>query len=330
MSGLATLQLLLLAAVALFGAASLAVSLLTPSIVGWTQWWVPAARNRTLVCFGVAPLVLTAIAMLSALGPSLFAASGMAADHCLVHGGHHAHLCFLHLSSQSVGIFSWVVTSCAVCALLVPLLREGFVVGRAVRLLNALRRNASFDEAINARVVHSSRPFCFTAGLVRPCLLVSEGLLAAVSADDLRVVLAHEDGHRRRRDMGVRFLVRLSTIWLVPGSRRELLIAIELSSEQACDEIAAATLGDRLRVAETILTLERVLSRASFDAVAPAAASIGASSVPDRVESLVCDPRAVDRTSVFALGLSFATVSILIASEPLHHTLESVLASFLH
>ena len=50
------------------------------------------------------------------------------------------------------------------------------------------------------RLLDQREPVALTLGFLRPVILLSQGLLDAVSQDTLNVVLAHERAHVRRRD----------------------------------------------------------------------------------------------------------------------------------
>jgi beta-lactamase regulating signal transducer with metallopeptidase domain len=106
--------------------------------------------------------------------------------------------------------------------------------------------------------------------------------------------------------------------------RRRLLRELAIASEQACDAEAGRRIGDRLRVAEAILAVERILAAAP-----PARAGLAGfegTSVAQRVEALLAaEPPAPGRArfriaaaGALALGLAFA--------DPLHHATEHFLA----
>jgi TonB family protein len=69
--------------------------------------------------------------------------------------------------------------------------------GRRARLKAAL---AGTEIPAHAVRVSRSASLPYVAGLFRPCILVPSELLHDADADELRALLLHEDGHRRRRD----------------------------------------------------------------------------------------------------------------------------------
>lgn len=68
--------------------------------------------------------------------------------------------------------------------------------------MRSLTRLASSEsiEGYDCLVLEDSRPVAFCAGLLRPQIFISRGLLRKLSAEETHAVLAHEDHHRRRRD----------------------------------------------------------------------------------------------------------------------------------
>lgn len=99
---------------------------------------------------------------------------------------------------------------------------------RAVRrALEALprspRRLPLQSPAASARVtvVAAADSFALCAGILRPRVFVSEGLLARLSPPELRAVLLHEASHARRRDPLRRALraAAARAFWFAPGLR---------------------------------------------------------------------------------------------------------------
>jgi beta-lactamase regulating signal transducer with metallopeptidase domain len=175
----------------------------------------------------------------------------------------------------------------------------------------------------------TSTPLCLLAGIFRPTLFLSRGLLAAMGPESVAVLLHHERAHAARRDLLLRLLARAGTLFLWPSVRMRLLEALELAAEQSCDEVAASKVGDRLQVADAILRVERLLHSA-VSPLAPLAVSFGGATVPQRVSALLEAPRRAGNLS--ALGMVFASLSLstLAASAPLHHWTESLLEALVH
>jgi hypothetical protein len=318
-----TLQLLFLAGLSFAVVAHASVSLLVPWMVRWTAFWAPAIRHRALLLVCASPMLLTCAAVLSVMLPSL---SGGAHHHCLEHHG-HPHLCFVHVPTHAGGWMGWVVIACAAAwlgarlGLGAMLLRRGY---RAVRELLAVARH----DAVGAVwIIPTDETLCVSLGLLHPRVMVSEGLLAEAAADELEIMLAHEHEHARRRDSLWRALAGFASALLMPGSRHLLLSHLALSAEHVCDEHAGTRTGDRLRVAETILAIERKLSTPNAVCGNALASSFGASSVPERVEAMLALPRTAGSYVTVLAALLLAIVAIVAAHDHLHHITESLLAA---
>jgi Zn-dependent protease with chaperone function len=281
----------------------------------------PVWRARIAFVLAVAPALLPALVLTLVLAPGFAGALGFAPDHCLAHGG-HVHLCFAHPhAALTLPLAAWL----ALCAgaFGVTALRRARRLAGWRRQLASFRSAASERLAPGVRLIPSARPFSVTVGLLRPEIWISTALRAQLDQEALEAVLAHERAHRRRRDALRRVLAHALSRPHWPGVRRALLAQLSLASEQACDEAAARSTGDRLQVAETLLAVERLLSNApAFEH--PAWASFGGGELAARVHRLVeaqgAEPEAV------SLWLWFAAAVVVCAlAQPLHHATEHAL-----
>lgn len=101
----------------------------------------------------------------------------------------------------------------------------------------------------------------YTIGFLRPRVVISNGLLETLDADEIQAVLSHEEGHLAGRD---NFLILVAktlaqAFVLVPGVRfsyARLRRALEL----AADSYARRTTGDPLVVASSLQKFARRLS----------------------------------------------------------------------
>lgn len=329
MSALGTVQLFALAALGFMLGTSALISVLAPLVVRWTASWSPASRHRALMLIALAPLAVSMTALLAVALPSFLARIWPAYDHCLVHGG-HAHLCLTHFSDHPGGWVAGIVVA-AFGWMVARLLMFAFAWIRAVR---SVRRLGSISRRIGAHeawVVEGREALCFSFGWLKPRTILSTGLLESASNDELEVMLEHEDAHRKRRDTLLAVLARAGSAMLWPNVRRTLLRSLASSSERACDERAAQKLGDRLRVAETLLAMERRLAQHNVRNDAPKDArfvvAFGPNGVPERVEALLDQPRH-DGAFRLLLASFMAVLTIVLASHAaLHHLTESLLAS---
>jgi Zn-dependent protease with chaperone function len=94
---------------------------------------------------------------------------------------------------------------------------------RSRRPLPPVIRNASAELGVDGRVdvVAAREPFAVTYALVRPRILVSTALAAALTPAEITAVLAHEREHLRRRDPLRLLATRLicGWYWYLPAAR---------------------------------------------------------------------------------------------------------------
>jgi Zn-dependent protease with chaperone function len=313
---LATLAALL--AAALTAAASAA---LWPWLRGRLARVHPEAAARRLWLLAAAPGFVPALALALLLLPGL-----LGADHCPAHR-EHAHLCLRHLAAAHGGLASGLVAASG-AALALGLLAGGVRLARARRAIATLRRGARPGPSADVERLATDAPFSLTLGALRPRIVISEGLLRALAPAPLAVVLEHERAHARRLD-ALRALSARALSWAhLPAVRRELLAALSLASERACDEAAAAGVGDRLLVAETILAVARLARGAVPAGPAGLATSFAEGGAPARIEGLLAEPPAPPAGRAGWWGAALVGAA-LAAAEPLHHATEHLLGALL-
>jgi Zn-dependent protease with chaperone function len=324
MSVLAALQLVLLAGLLFALTAGLAVSALVPLALKLSDPWSPERRHRLLLVLSVTPVLVALAGLASVLAPSLLALVWPEYDHCLAHGDHHVHICAFHLPHDLGRWWSWLLLLLAVTWLGLRALSEGREVLRAARCVSQLRTFDAGEIEPGARVLGTELPLCLVTGILKPTILLSRGLLGQLSPEQVSVVLQHERAHAARHDLLRRLVAQLGTLLLVSWARTALLRALELSAERCCDELAAAHTGDRVRVAETILKVERALQ--SAQPALALTASFGGPSVPARVSALLEAPKPAGSPALLAATLTTLLLAVVAATESLHHLTESLLA----
>lgn len=108
---------------------------------------------------------------------------------------------------ERVGAACLITASLAAFVWLASLIR----VGRAVAISH--RCNQSWQRAgvekTGELIVESDAPLLVLSGLFRPRLVISQGVLQTLSADQLSVALLHENAHRNSRDNWKRLLLLL-------------------------------------------------------------------------------------------------------------------------
>ncbi|MCG8588618.1 MAG: M56 family metallopeptidase [Proteobacteria bacterium] len=322
MSGaLAVLGLLATAWVTFAAGTSLAVALAWRLRARWFRGLHPALRSRLAWIAATVPTLVPTVLVLACLAPGLAGLLAGTGDHCLRHA-EHPHLCLVHLPATLRGPLVAAGSLTAV-ALAFGFTRATARVARQRKGLALLGATASTATVPERHVVPSDHPFSFVAGLVRPKIWVASALEESLAADQLAVVLAHERAHAERRDP-LRAATAAALSWpLWPSVRRAILGELALASEQTCDEAAALRLGDRLRVAEAILAVERLVHRTSTSFVPSSASAFGGSNVRARVQGLVGDLGA-KRLPPWVPGAAIALVGVALplGADALHHGME--------
>lgn len=146
-----------------------------------------------------------------------------------------------------------------------PLLfaRGAVVAWRSQSALRALIRRR--DDGLV--VIGTRTPLAFTAGLIRPRVVVSRGLLATASDAHRDVVLAHEEAHRRGRHPLLLFVAETLARALPFAPLRWAADALRFALESRADESAADAMADRAVVAEALARVALASAReaASFE-----------------------------------------------------------------
>jgi Zn-dependent protease with chaperone function len=289
----------------------------------------PHLRHRLLVGLAAAPVIVSGLLLFSAALPSVVSLLVPMLDHCSTHDDGHAHLCFIHLPRGPLNLSTLLLLVFATSYVLARCVLSGASIFRSSRLLRALTATG-LPTANDVTILETSEAVCMAAGLLRPRVLVSRGLLDQLGEDGQAVVFEHERAHIRRRDALVASLVRFCVPLHFPGVGPWLLREIQIAAEQACDEETGARIGDRTRVAETILVVERLAQRAPAGTIPAGAVGFGDCAVVRRVESLLDEPKAPGSLRPLGIALTLATVAVLLGSSTLHHTTESLISVIAH
>ncbi len=323
-------QLFLLAGFVFLVFGSLVSAVITRFAYGRLLRLEPRARHRAIAMFAAMPAAITLVLFFAASLPAFVALVAPGLDHCLLHDDAHAHLCFVHLPQAAIhtGLLLLLVF-----LVTYAVFRAAFAASsvlRALRVVAALAKTGEPRSDLGITVVETAQPVCVAAGLLWPRVLLSRGLLKALTAEERAVVLAHERAHVRRHDALVGSVVRALAVVHLPPVGRWLVRELEVAAEQACDEEAARVVGDRVSVAAAILAVERTLQQAATREVASVAVGFGARAVERRVAALLCEPAPPQSLRPLALCLGAALVAMLVGAYDLHHLTESVLSALAH
>jgi Zn-dependent protease with chaperone function len=289
--------------------------------------WAPYTRHRALLLLALLPIFSALCLLLSVSLPSALALVFPAFDHCLVHAG-HLHLCFVHLPAHELNLPLHLALVLIVSYAGARVLIFGAGVLRASRVLDALARTGLRRNDLDVVVLETPAPICFAAGLWRPQVLISRGLLRWLDTAQRAIVLAHERAHVRRHDALIMSLVRVCALWHFPRVARWLVRELEIAAEQVCDEEAATIVGDRIAVAEAILSVERAAQAQPTVALVPntSAVAFGERAIERRVESLLRDPQPTLSLLPVYAGLCASAATLVWFANGLHHATESVLS----
>lgn len=206
-------------------------------------------------------------------GSALLDARLRTPDHCGATLVHAPALCWLHpLSDTGLSpVEALAALAIAFTGLRALRLLVGWLSARsALSRLNALFPAGRPHEAAllsrlgwkaPALVVDSEEPLCFVHGVRPSRLVVSRGVLEALSEADLASVLAHEAAHVSRGDPFWRPLGRLAALAHFPGLGERAFRRWLVEQETLCDHIAACRVGSPIAMAEALVRFGRVLNR---------------------------------------------------------------------
>jgi len=291
-----------------------------PILRGWLARLAPARRARLLTALAVAPVAAGAFVTVLSLLPGALGSLWPVLDHCPGHQhASHVHLCVRHLPVESGGVAVWCLVLTLWALFAVPTARQLVRAFRQQRWLRQLARLARRDAELGALVVDTELPLAMATG--RRAVLLSASLVRALPRALLDVVLAHERAHLRRGDPTRRWLAAVLSSAHLPSVRRRLLADLELASEQASDEEAAAAVGDRARVARALVEVERLLGASPLT---PSLVAAGFSRPPvvDRVEALLVPPRPSARLAADWVWLLVVAALGVASVDAIHHSAE--------
>lgn len=273
----------------------------------------PEDRSGAITFLALLPWLLALAVLVLAFLPSFVTIPGLIEDHCLPHD-HHPHLCLVHGCWMPSGPLWGGVAVLAlggavlwVC-LVVRVFRAHQVV---LNLMRVSRRQGSFQ------VLPTRHPMAFTAGLLRPRMVISDAVLTILPTEDLDIVIRHEEGHARRRDALCRILLEALTLGMPKSSRALLLEDYALACEEVCDRRAVQGSVTPDRVAEVLIRMQR-LGCIQPEGVAGATGS----HLAHRVRALLGDPYPPRPRWMKLLWLAPV---LLLAADPVHHMAETLL-----
>jgi Zn-dependent protease with chaperone function len=195
--------------------------------------------------------------------------------------------------------------------------------GKALTRLRAYLRGCRADcrvialpgDPVTVWLLDNSAPHVALAGLLRPRLVISGSVVAALSPAELTATLRHERAHRNARDNWKRLLALLAPAALPGSAFRRLDHAWAKYAEWAADDAAcAADAGAALSLASALVRVAKMRGEAATLSLAvPLLGPAGELSA--RVERLLKgelhDTPAQSRPRVWAVAAMLAAVSAL-------------------
>jgi len=172
------------------------------------------------------------------------------------------------------------------CLLAVLALGRATIAGtRRVRVLLAVRRSCrNVGEPGSLVVLDNDRPDAFATPGARGRIVVTTGLLRALTADERRALLAHEASHLRHRHAW--WLLAAELAVAANPMLSSTVRAIGHAVERWADEDAAQAVTDRRLVARTLARTALLIRAAAPSQVLPATGG----DVPGRVRALLEPP----------------------------------------
>jgi hypothetical protein len=137
-----------------------------------------------------------------------------------------------------------------VMVLLAMAVRRLALTARAERVAQRLVRDLPESHA-ELIIIPDQAPTAYAVGMIKGRIVVSTGMLAGLSVDQRRVLLAHEAAHLRHRHQ---WFVHLTALAVAANPLlRPLGPAVQTSTERWADESAAGEVGDRRLVATSLV-----------------------------------------------------------------------------
>ena len=205
---------------------------------------------------------------------------------------------------------------------------------KRARVWTASARPLALDGVgIPAFRIEADQPVMALVGIVRARLLVTRGLIEALTAEELAASIAHEIGHHRAWDNLKRLAMRGAPDllgWTRAGRRLEHAWAAAAEHHADAGASAAADRAGRLALASALVKVARLMPAPSSIGV-PISTLMGGGEIASRVERLLDDTQETNpaprRRLPARLAAALAVVtSIALAYAPLlatvHHATE--------
>lgn len=285
-----------------------------------------AEKRAAAVALIIAP-VLGGIVTLALAGFSVVAPWLSSGDHCPAHG-HHLHLCLRHGGEWADRAWALTLVSALSAILLVRLARLGESLWRGYARLRFVEHSSSqiVGDGIPVLVAPSERDFCFVAGIRRPRIYVSASLWTRLSDAEREAMLEHERVHIEHGDLLQSVILTACALVGAPLLAGQCKRLWSEATERYCDRVAADETGSTEDLASALLRMARGPRPIGIISFVPRPESL-----EDRVMAVLSQDQTGKRTASRIGWASAALVASVVCTtavlaDPLHHTLETLLA----
>lgn len=285
----------------------------------------PASRIAMLLALAVIPPLSALLLAVSMSAPwSTLGAEAWA--HCASHADGHRAICGWHPPQLQLPL--WLASVILLFALLFarPAIRSIWRLAAAHSRVAMLHRMATRTRHGDYFSLPTSQPLAFAAGFPRAQVFISKGLKRALSDAQMRIVIAHEWAHVRRRDLAVTMVVDVLSRLHWPTVGQALRSEWRLAIEQRCDEIVAADVGDRADVADCLVRMARLQKSGDWQ-IGLTACRLLDSDLTARVTTLLAPPAPGRPDLLIGFGLlhTLTAALLLLAGTQLHRWAELLL-----
>jgi Zn-dependent protease with chaperone function len=202
-------------------------------------------QTFTLLVYGILPPIAAALVVLLLTSPQL--SSSLVPEHCHLNGC-EPHLPEIAFSSYVGVALVWL----SVMTLLTIVVVLKVSLTKASRLLRTLNTLSQFGPDINYRIIDSPELLAWCAGIWRPQIYLSRGLVEVLTKQQLQVVVVHELTHIVRHDNLKKWLLCYATLFWPPRLRSAFLNDFSFHVEQACEQATASRLDNSVLVAQVM------------------------------------------------------------------------------
>jgi Zn-dependent protease with chaperone function len=193
-------------------------------------------RSIFILSFAGAALFTSIFSSLILVFPSL--SGHIIFEHC------HQNDCLAHHPTlDDFSVWGNVIIATSVVVVLIVILVIVHRISALGHQLAILKHVSSLNKikqvgSLQYRVIESRDVFAWCAGLRKPEVFVSRGLLEKSTQEQLNIVLAHEHCHLQQRDNLRKFALYWLTLFWLPSQKKQIVADFNHSIEAYSDDYA--------------------------------------------------------------------------------------------